>query len=46
MAQRDGVPDRAVLLYGKMDEDEFALDFSYPLSVLHALSIVLTTWGW
>ena len=46
LVDRDGVPDRAVLLYGKMDEDEFALDFSYPLSVLHALSIVLTTWGW
>ena len=27
-------------------EDEFALDFAYPLSMLHALAIILTTWGW
>ena len=46
LINREGPNDRAVLLYGKMEEDEFALDFSYPLSPLHALSIVLTTWGW
>jgi len=41
-----GKADRAVLLYGKLEEDEFALDFAYPLSLLHALAIVLTTWDW
>ena len=46
LIERDGQPDRAVLLYGKLEEDEFALDFSHPLSMLHALAIVLTTWGW
>jgi len=46
LVDRDGPADRAVLLYGKMEEDEFALDFAYPLSMLHALAIVLTTWGW
>ena len=46
LVDRDGAADRAVLLYGKLEEDEFALDFSQPLSMLHALSIVLTTWGW
>ena len=34
------------LLYGKMEEDEFALDFAFPLSLLNAFAIVLTTWGW
>ena len=46
LVDRDGAADRAVLLYGKMEEDEFALDFAHPLSMLHALAIVLTTWGW
>ena len=31
---------------GKMEEDEFALDFAHPLSVLNAFAIVLTTFGW
>ena len=35
-----------MLLYGKMEEDEFALDLAHPLSLLHAFAIVLTTWGW
>lgn len=38
--------ERAVLLYGKLEENEFALDFERPLSVLQALAIVLTTSGW
>ena len=38
LVDRDGAADRAVLLYGKMEEDEFALDFAYPLSMLHALA--------
>lgn len=46
LVDRDGAADRAVLLYGKLEEDEFALDFGAPLSMLHALAIVLTTWGW
>ena len=35
-----------VLLYGKLEEDEFALDFAHPLSTLHALAIVTTTSSW
>ena len=46
LVERDGVKDHAVLLYGKLEEDEFALDYAHPLSMLHALAIVLTTWGW
>jgi hypothetical protein len=46
LIEREGAADRAVLLYGKMEEDEFAMDFAWPLSLLHAFSIVLTTWGW
>ena len=46
LVERDGRPDHAILLYGKLEEDEFALDFCAPLSLLHALAIVLTTWGW
>ena len=37
---------QTVLLYGKLDDDEFALDFAHPLSMLQALAIVLTTSGW
>jgi hypothetical protein len=46
LVERGGQPERVVLLYGKMEEDEFALDFSYPLSILNAFAIVLTTSGW
>ena len=46
LVERGGAPDRAVLLYGKLEEDEFALDFAAALSMLLALTIVLTTWGW
>lgn len=46
LTERGGAHDRVVLLYGKMEEDEFALDLAYPLSLLNAFAIVLTTWGW
>ena len=46
LIDREGAADKAVLLYGKLEEDEFALDFGAPLSMLHALAVVLTTWGW
>lgn len=46
LIERGGASDRVVLLYGKMEEDEFALDLAYPLSVLNAFAIVLTSWGW
>ena len=45
-AHSDQSSERVVLLYGKMEEDEFALDLAHPLSLLHAFAIVLTTWGW
>lgn len=38
--------DRVVLLYGKVEEDEFALDYAYPLSMLQALSICLSSSAW
>ena len=38
--------ERVVLLYGKIEEDEFALDFAFPLSLLHAFSICITTFAW
>jgi len=38
--------ERVVLLYGKMEEDEFALDFAHPLSLLHAFAVCLTTFSW
>jgi len=46
LVERGEPPDRVVLLYGKMEEDEFALDFAAPLSLLNAFAVVLTTWGW
>jgi len=46
LVERDQSSERVVLLYGKMEEDEFALDLAHPLSLLHAFAIVLTTWGW
>ena len=46
LVERDGRADEAILLYGKLEEDEFAMDFQSPLSLLHALAIVLTTWNW
>ena len=46
LVARGASDDRVVLLYGKMEDDEFALDFAHPLSVLHAFAIVLTTFGW
>ncbi len=46
LVERGEPADRVTLLYGKMEEDEFALDFAYPLSLLNAFAIVLTTWGW
>ena len=38
--------ERVVLPYGKIEEDEFALDFACPLSLLHAFSICITTFAW
>lgn len=38
--------DRVVLLYGKMEANEFALDFAHPLSLLHAFAICMTTFAW
>ena len=46
LIERGAAPDRVVLLYGKMEEDEFALDFTYPLSLLNAFAIVITTAAW
>ena len=46
LVERGGQSDRPLLLYGKMEEEEFALDFAHPLSVLHAFAIVLTTSTW
>jgi len=43
---RGGAAKQTVLLYGKLEEDDFALDFAHPLSMLQALAIVLTTWDW
>lgn len=34
------------MLYGKMEEEEFALDFAHPLSPLHAFAICMTTFAW
>lgn len=46
LVEHGGRADAAVLLYGKLEEDEFALDYAAPLSLLHALATVLTTWSW
>jgi len=46
LVEQGGSGDRVVLLYGKMAEDEFAMDFAYPLSHLHAFAICLTTFAW
>ena len=46
VVERGGPSDKVVLLYGKMEEDEFAMDFAHPLSILNAFAIVLTTWDW
>ena len=52
LIDRDGAADKAVLLYGKLEEDEFALDYSQPLALsdgsLHCrpveLPVCLGTW--
>lgn len=46
LVHRGGAAKQTVLLYGKLEEDDFALDFAHPLSMLQALAIVLTTWDW
>lgn len=38
--------ERIVLLYGKMEEEEFSLDFQYPMSPLLAFAVALSTCGW
>ena len=40
----NGAP--VVLLHGKLDADTFALDYTYPLSPLHAFALALVTWSW
>lgn len=46
LVHRGGQRERPVLLYGKLDDDVFALDFAHPLSILQSFAIVLTTWKW
>ena len=35
-----------VLVHGKLEDDVFSLDFTYPLSPLHAFGLTLVTWAW
>eukprot|EP00967_Tisochrysis_lutea_P067262 scaffold87818_cov36-Tisochrysis_lutea.AAC.1 len=34
-----------VLVHGKLEDDVFSLDFTYPLSPLHAFGLTLVTWA-
>jgi tubby-related protein 1 len=36
-------PDTVVCLLGKVEQDTFALDYSYPLSAFQAFCIALTS---
>lgn len=38
--------ERLLLLCGKLDEDEYALDFAHPLSPVHAFALFLCTSAW
>jgi len=42
-APRDG---QTVLLYGKMDENDFAMDVASPLSMLQGFGACLSAWAW
>lgn len=42
-APRDG---RTALLYGKMDENDFAMDVASPLSMLQGFGACLSAWAW
>ncbi|KAL1520079.1 hypothetical protein AB1Y20_023554 [Prymnesium parvum] len=46
LVEQGGSGERVILLYGKMEENEFAMDFAHPLSFLHAFAICLTTFAW
>jgi len=46
LIDREGGESRVVLLYGKLGDNEFALDIARPISLLHAFSVVLSTSGW
>jgi len=39
-------PPPEVLLYGKVEQNEFHLDYRAPLSTLQAFAICLTSWSW
>jgi len=42
MLTDNGVNDRTLLLFGRVDKDKFTLDFSHPLSPLQAFGIALS----
>jgi len=43
---REGRPREAELLFGKIDDDVFVLDYKHPLSMAQAFSIALSTKDW
>ena len=38
--------EKLLLLCGKLEEDEYALDFAHPLSPLHSFALFLCTSTW
>ncbi|KAI4896572.1 hypothetical protein NFI96_008485 [Prochilodus magdalenae] len=36
-------PDKILMLFARVDDDDFTLDFSYPLCAMHAFSIGLSS---
>eukprot|EP00744_Colponema_vietnamica_P012811 GILI01017968.1.p1 GENE.GILI01017968.1~~GILI01017968.1.p1 ORF type:complete len:360 (-),score=18.63 GILI01017968.1:180-1259(-) len=42
----DSRPDRVILQYGKCGDEKFILDYRYPLSMLQAFAVAMSSWKW
>mmetsp|Transcript_2234 Transcript_2234/g.4611 ORF Transcript_2234/g.4611 Transcript_2234/m.4611 type:complete len:285 (-) Transcript_2234:255-1109(-) len=43
---RSRAASKAVLLYGKVEANDFTMDYSSPLSMLQAFAVTLSSWTW